>query len=148
MHPLIALLGERHGLPTVDETTVDAFLTPAEGEAPHALLFFTGDPEQRADSTDVAVVLPELLDVFSGKFRAAVVARSAEDVLKPRFHVQVLPSLAVTRGSEPIGVLPRIRDWSDYVMTLLALLDPAAPVLAGPARARIEITHSGRRTDA
>jgi hydrogenase-1 operon protein HyaE len=147
MHPLIAVLGERYGLPTVDEATIDAFLAPAEGEPPHTLLFFTGDPEQRADTTDVAVVLPELLAVFEGSFRAAVVARAAEEKLKARFHVQVLPSLAVTRGPEPIGVLPRIRDWADYVATLLGLLDPSTPVL-GPAQSRILITHSGRRTDA
>lgn len=147
MHPLIAALSSRHGLPTVDVATIDAFLTPAATEAAHALLFFTGDPETRSDSTDVAVVLPELIAAFEGHFRAAVVDRDAEEALKGRFGVQVFPSLVVTRGRDPIGVIPRIRDWSEYTEQLTALLDPATPVLA-PSRPRTEITYNSRRTDA
>ena len=60
MSALIAALASRHGLPTIDADTFDAFLTPAVGDPDHALLFFTGDPDQRSDSGDVAVVLPEL----------------------------------------------------------------------------------------
>jgi hypothetical protein len=60
-HPLISALAERHALPTVDASTIDAFLAPAEGEARHGLLFFAGDPGSRAETLDVAVVLPEIL---------------------------------------------------------------------------------------
>ncbi len=147
MSALITQLATRHGLPTVDATTVDAFLTPAAGEAPHALLFFTGDPETRGDSTDVAVVLPELLAAFAGRLRAAVVDRAAEAALKPRFRVEVLPSLVLCRGGDPVGVMPRIRDWSDYLDTITTLLAPDAPLLAGPAPQRVAITTS-RRADA
>ena len=56
MSALIAALASDHGLPTVDADTLQAFLEPAAGEPDHALLFFTGDPEQRTDSGDVAVV--------------------------------------------------------------------------------------------
>lgn len=147
MHPLIAALSSRHGLPTVDAATVDTFLAPAAGEAEHAILFFTGDPETRSDTTDVAVVLPELLAAFAGRFRAAVVDRDAEEALKARFGVQVFPSLAVTRGQAALGVMPRIRDWSDYTDTLAGYLkvDAEPPK---PARPKIEITYNGRRTDA
>ena len=68
--PLISALAERHGLPTIDETTIDAFLAPAEGEAAHALLFFTGDPAQRAETSDVAVVLQKRLHMAEIVVRA------------------------------------------------------------------------------
>ena len=72
MSALIAALASRHGLPTVNAETLDTFLAPAAGEPEHVLLFFTGDPDQRTDSGDVAVVLPELLSAFPGCFRAGV----------------------------------------------------------------------------
>ncbi|RAI43099.1 hydrogenase accessory protein [Rhodoplanes roseus] len=137
--PLLDSLLRRHGLPVVDQDGIDAFLMPAAGEPPHALLFFTGDPATHREVGDVAVVLPEILSAFRGRLRAAVVARSAERALDRRFHVAVLPSLVLTRGIEPIGVLPRICDWSDYVARITAWLDPAAPVMALSAGARVEI---------
>nr|WP_294506703.1 hypothetical protein [uncultured Rhodopila sp.] len=148
MSSLIDSLSSRHGIPTVDGDSIDAFLAPAAAEPAHTLLFFTGDPAQRGESNDVAVVLPELLAAFRGRLRAAVVARAAEDALKARFHVQILPSLVVTRGPAPLGVLPRIRDWSDYVATLQTLLAPAAPEMTAPVRPQVEFRHTNGRSGA
>ena len=136
--PLIRALTERSGLPVLDAGTVDAFLAAT----PHALLFFTGDPAQRTEAADVAVVLPELLAAFAGRLRAAVIARTAEAALTPRFRVAVLPSLVVTRGADPVGVLPRIRDWSDYLARIDACLAPDAPVLPPMARPEVRIVHT------
>ena len=44
--------------------------------------------------------------------------------------------------------MPRIRDWSDYVATIQALLDPAAPPLAAAIAPRVRITHTSSRNDA
>ena len=140
--PLITALGERYGLPTVDETTVDAFLTPAAGEAEHALLFFTGDPSTRAETSDVAVVLPEILATFQRRLRGAVVARGAEAVLAERFRVAVHPSLVVTRRADPIAVFPKIRDWSEYMERIDAALAPDAPILPAESRPRTEFTYT------
>lgn len=149
-HPLIAALGERHGLPTIDATTVDAFLAPAEGEPAHTLLFFPGDPASRAETLDVAVVMPEILVAFQRRLRGAVVAAGAEAGLSSRFHVAVLPSLVVTRGAEALAVLPKIRDWSDYVATIDAALAPDAPALKKNEEPRVVFTTSGtaKRGDA
>lgn len=146
MSALIAALASQHGLPTVDAETLDAFLEPAEGEQEHALLFFAGDPEQRTDSGDVAVVLPELLAAFPDRFRAGVVARSAETSLKARCQVEVFPSLVVLRKQTVLDVLPRIRDWSEYLERLGAALLPDARAFSAPGR--IEITTGARRADA
>jgi len=140
--PLIAALGDRYGLPTVDETTIDAFLAPAAGEAEHTLLFFTGDPASRSETLDVAVVMPEILATFQQRLRGAVVARSAEAALAARFRVAVHPSLVVTRRGDPIAVLPKIRDWSEYMEKIDAALAPDAPVLAAEARPRTEFTYT------
>ncbi len=142
--PLIDALAAQHGLPTVDETTIDAFLAQAPGEAEHCLLFFTGDPATRAETLDVAVVMPELLATFQRRLRGAVVARSAEAVLAARFRVAIHPSLVVTRRADPIAVMPKIRDWSDYMAKIVAALAPDAPILAEEARPRTEFTHTTR----
>lgn len=146
--PLIAALGERHGLPTIDDTSIEAFLAPAEGEAEHTLLFFMGDETQRAETLDVAVVFPEILATFQRRLRGAVVARSAEEALMSRFHVAVLPSLVVTRGAEPLAVMPKIRDWSDYTATIEKALRPGALVLTGEKRPQVEFTHTTRGLEA
>jgi hydrogenase-1 operon protein HyaE len=137
--PLIQALSSRHGLPVVGEADVDRIT----GEG-HALLFFSGDPNERTDADDVAVVLPQLLASYAGQLVGAVVAREAEAALKARFQVQALPSLVVTRGGEPVAVIGRIRDWSEYREKITAALAPDAPVITGDAP-RVSITYSGRR---
>jgi hydrogenase-1 operon protein HyaE len=136
--PLIRALTERSGLPVLEADTLDAFLAAT----PHALLFFTGDPAQRSEAADVAVVLPELLRVFTCRLRGGVIARAAESALAPRFRVVVMPSLVVTRGADPLGVLPRIRDWSDYLARIEACLAPGAPVLPPAERPAVRIVHT------
>lgn len=146
-HPLVTALAERHGLPTVDATSIEACLAPAAGEAAPVLLFFTGDPATRAETLDVAVVMPEILAAFSHRLRGAVVDRVAEAALASRFHVAVMPSLVVARGGETLAVLPKIRDWSDYMEKIEAALAPDAPALVAEARPRVEFTTSRAATD-
>ena len=135
--PLIRALSERHGLPLLEET--DGFL--AEGG--HALLLFAGDPKQRMESDDVAVVLPELLKAFAGRFRGAVIALAAEDRLKLRFGVVMAPSLVVARGAETLDVITKIRDWSDYVARLSAALAPNAAALPRSGKLNTQVRVNG-----
>lgn len=141
---LIRALSERNCLPVVDETNIDAFLAPAAGEPDNVVLFFTGDPKQRPEADDVAVVLPELLNAFRGRLRGAVVGRGAEDKLKPRFNVVVMPSLVVTRRDQPVGVLGKIRDWSEYVEKIGAWLSPDAPVMVPSGGPKVTISYGGK----
>ena len=145
---LVRALSERHGLPVIDAGSIDAFLMPAVGEADHTLLFFSGDPAQRSETNDVAVVMPELLAAFAGSLRGAVVARADEDALKSRFGVVVMPSLVVTRRGEPLAVIAKIRDWSEYVERIRACLIEGAPTLKPGAGPKTEIRFSGQRTSA
>ena len=135
--PLIRALAVRAGLPVLEVGTVDDFLAAT----PHALLFFTGDPAQRSEAADVAVVLPELLAAFAGRLRAGIIARAAEPALAPRFRVAVFPSLVITRGADPVGVLPRIRDWPEYLVRIAQCLAADAPVLPPAARPEVRTVH-------
>ena len=132
-------------LPIVDRDTIDAFLRPAEGEPAHSILFFAGAAAQRPETEDVAIVFPQILRKFAGRLRGAVVAADAEEALKSRFQVFVTPSLAVARGAEPLGVLPKIQDWSVYVEKIDAWLAPDAPALArAKPDGRVEFVYTQR----
>jgi hydrogenase-1 operon protein HyaE len=142
--PLVRALHERHGLPLLDETSVDGFLAPGG----HALLLFAGDPKQRMESDDVAVVLPELLKAFAGRFRGAVIALAAEARLKARFQVVMAPSVVVVRGGDVLDVITKIRDWSEYVTRLSAALAPDAAALPRSEKLNAAIRINGARVDA
>lgn len=142
MSPLLRRLIERARLPVVDDLSLDDFLDSASKERVQVLLFLSGDGANRPETGDVAVVLPELLSHFSDRLRGAVIAPKAEERLRARLHAYVSPSLVVMRGREPIGVLPKIWDWADYVAKIEGFLDIAAPVIAGPKRPQVEIVFS------
>ncbi|HYA80643.1 MAG TPA: hydrogenase accessory protein [Methylocystis sp.] len=151
------ILCERHQLALIDETNVEAFLAPVPNAPPHGVLFFAGDPTERMETRDLAVILPQLLETFCGRLRGGLVAAKAEAALKDRFHVRVLPSLVVLRGQgtgqnmvyQTLGVLPKIYDWADYVARIEAMLQPGAPVLeASSGPPRVTYTFSGRETAA
>ncbi len=146
--PLLDALQTRHGLPLIDQGAIEAFLAPAAHEPAHALLIFAGAAAPRPEMTDVAVVLPELLQHFSGRLRGAVIAAEAEESLRSRLQVIVAPSLVLTRGSEVLGVLARIQDWSDYVTQIESWLHPDTPAKVPSQGPRTEITRSARSIDA
>jgi hydrogenase-1 operon protein HyaE len=126
MSPLMRRLIERARLPVVDDLSLDDFLDGASKERVQVLLF-----------------LPELLSHFFPRLRGAVIAPDAEEGLRARLHAYVSPSLVVMRGREPVGVLPKIWDWADYIAKIEDFLDPSAPALAGPKRPQVEISFSG-----
>jgi len=113
----------RHGLPTVGVAEIDDFLTGAETVGAVPVLLFAGDPVRWPEATDVAVVLPELIEAFQGRLQGAVIATEAELALAPRFNVQVYPSLVLWRNGKNLDVIPKIKDWSVYVARITALLD-------------------------
>jgi hydrogenase-1 operon protein HyaE len=116
--PLIDALTTHHGLPLVDEAGLDRFLAPAR----HSLLFLAGDPAKYPEALDVAVILPELIQAFAGRFQAAVVAPESALALKARFGVSRWPALVLLRGDAYVGAIERVRNWDDYLAGLSALL--------------------------
>jgi len=112
---------ERGALQRVDAGSVDAFLT-CEGLQ---VLFFAGSRSQRGDAHDVAVALREVLKDYAGQISAALVAAPDEAQLQPRFRVLALPSLVLLLEGETLEVIPRVKDWSDYVRAFRRYLGEA-----------------------
>lgn len=113
----------RGGLPEVDATTVDRFLADAEEAGAVAVLLSAGNPARFPEAIDVAVVLPELIDVFQGRLRGALIARDAESELGQRFGVRVQPTLIFVRKGETLGLIAKIQDWSIYLDRISKLID-------------------------
>ena len=92
------------------------------------VLFFPGDPNTVKDATDVAVVLPELVQAFGGQLRPGVVTDTWGDgkELKRHYGFSAYPSLVFVRSGEYVGTITRIQDWSDYLEKINELL-VAAP---------------------
>ncbi|MCF7983989.1 MAG: hypothetical protein K9L70_06260 [Thiohalocapsa sp.] len=123
--PLIEALTERHGLPLVSEQGVDELVAPDR----HTLLFLAGDPVKYPEALDVAVILPELMKAFDGRFAAAVVEPDSEQAMRARFGFTRWPALVMLRGGAYIGAITRVRFWSDYLAEIERLLstEPSRP---------------------
>ena len=115
-HVLIDRLIDELGYDRVTLANHDDFIT---GPGMN-VLFFPGDPVTVKDATDVAVVLPELVEAFGGKLRPGVVVDTYGDgkALKRHYGFSAFPSLVFVRGGEYVGTITRIQDWADYIDTI------------------------------
>jgi len=122
---LLESLTEQHGYPLLDEGGLPRFL--AEGT--NSVLFFTGDPAKHPETLDVAVILPELIKVFSDRCRAGVIGREAEESLQKRFGFSAWPALVFLRGDRYLGSIERVKDWAVYLSAIDRLLsaEPSRP---------------------
>lgn len=127
LHPLIARLVDAFGYPLLGAGNLDAFCD-APGDA---VLFCGGDPIQHPECLDVAVVLPEILRAFSGRFRTAVAASDLEPALQARFGFSRWPTLVFLRNGAYVGAISGIQDWSVYLARINELL--ATPVSRPPS---------------
>jgi len=120
-HPLIARLVDEYGYPLLNADNLEAFCA-APGDA---VLFCAGDPVQHPECLDVAVVLPELLRAFPGRFRAAVAASALEPDMQVRYGFNRWPTLVFLRDGAYVGTLSGIQDWSVYLSHIHDLLATA-----------------------
>ena len=126
-HPLIERLIGELGYAVVSLDNHDEFVsTPGMN-----VLFFPGDPLVVKDSTDVAVVLPELVAAFDGQLNPGVVTDVYGDglKLKRQYGFSEYPSLVFVRGGDYVGVITRVQDWAVYLERIAELL------VAAPRRA-------------
>ena len=134
-HPLVERLLTEFGLPEVGAADVDGFLAPPGDAA----LLFTEDPKKYPESSDVAVILPELMKALPGRFRAAVVARAAERELQKRYGFARWPALVFLRGGDLVGTVTGIHDWDEFVGLVRDLLDSPTRREAAAAAARANV---------
>jgi len=123
--PLLDRLTQELGYPLLDIDGLDAFL----GNNEYSVLFFTEDPKRYPETNDVAVVLPELVKAFDGRFTPAVIERGAEKTLQTRYGFKVWPALVFLRGNAYLGTITKIQDWSVYLERVGTLLnsEPSRP---------------------
>lgn len=124
-HPLIQRLFDDYGYPVVDEHSHEAFV----GQEGAVVLFFAGDPKRYRETTDVAVVLPELVKAFSGRLMPAVVAPAAELALQRHYGFSAWPALVFLRRGGYLGAITGIQNWSEYLRDIEILLrtEPSRP---------------------
>ncbi|MCB1756552.1 MAG: hydrogenase [Gammaproteobacteria bacterium] len=120
-HPLIERLINEFDYPLLDADNYDEAVAGGT-----IALFFTEDPARFPETLDLAVVLPELVQAFEGRFTAAVVDRSLEKSLQQTFNFRVWPALVFLRDGQYLGALTRICDWQDYLLEIPEILDSKA----------------------
>ncbi len=106
--PLEYLIESGHGEPLTADR-VDGFVSRPGPR----LLVFTGDPVQRPEAQDVAVVAHELLRERPS-LAVGVVSFSEEAAVRPRFKVDVVPSVVFIKDGRPISTVARLQDWAVY----------------------------------
>jgi hydrogenase-1 operon protein HyaE len=89
-------------------------------------LFFTGDPGRHPEIDDVAVILPELMRAFDGRFGVGVVDPDADREALMRWDAGVRPTLVFVRDGVRLGAIARMRDWAYYLSEIAAMLGGAA----------------------
>ena len=124
-HPLIQQLFDRHHYPEITLDSHDEFIR----QPGVSVLFFAGDPKRFRDTTDVAVVLPELDRAFAGQLQPGVVAPAAEGELQLHYGFTAWPALVFLRDGDYLGVITGIQNWADYLQQIQALMEAGAQPL-------------------
>lgn len=117
-HPLVQRLLEEFGYPEITLENHDEFTAPSTP----GVLFFGGDPKRYKETTDVAVVLPELIQAFGGRLRAGVVAASDAIELQKHYGFRAWPSLVFVRDGAYLGTVSKMKNWSEYLTEISELL--------------------------
>jgi hydrogenase-1 operon protein HyaE len=117
-HALIQQLFDVYQYPQVSLDTHAQFIA----RPGVSVLFFPGDPKKFRDTTDVAVVLPELDKAFEGKLQPGVVADSAGLELQRHYGFTAWPALVFVREGGYLGAITGIRNWAEYLQEISELI--------------------------
>ncbi|HID46421.1 MAG TPA: hydrogenase [Chromatiaceae bacterium] len=123
--PLITAMLEKHRYPVLDKDNLSEFL---QNNA-EVVLFFAENPKQYPESNDVAMILPELVKAFQGRFQAALVSAAFERTLQKQYGFDTWPALVFLRNGQYLGTISKVQNWEDYLRMIERILD------SEPARA-------------
>jgi hydrogenase-1 operon protein HyaE len=118
-HPLIARLTDEFRWPALATMEEVAAFTGRDGV--HCL-FVPGDPARNLETTDAAVIVPEIVRAFGGRFDCAVVDDAIETPVREAAGVYKTPLLIFYRAGAQIGAIPKVRDWDDYLARTARIL--------------------------
>ncbi len=100
----------------IHASEVDAFLGCTLGA-----LLLTGDPAQRPEAEDLAVIGRELKKLNGGKLALGVVNFADEDAVKERLQIKVVPTVVFVKDGRVVSTVPRLQDWSVYARAAATL---------------------------
>ena len=123
--PLIAQLFAKHGFTEVRAENFAAF-TEAAG---HTLLLFTEDPIRIKETLDVAVILPEIVRAYPGRFAVGVLLPAEARAFQPRYGFRRWPAFVMLKDGQYVGAVDGLRNWAEYIEDVARLL-AAAPTRA------------------
>ncbi len=130
-YPLVAQLFSQHGFAKVTPATFAGW-TQRPGRT---LLLFLEDPGRHKETLDLAVIAPELVRAFPGRFRVGVLLPEAARELSVRYGFRSWPALVVLADGKYVGAIDGLRNWDEYLSELARLLDaaPTRPPTVGIA---------------
>lgn len=134
MTPFQRLTDDLHW-PALD--SLPAFEAFVAAPGAHAV-FIPGDRQRNLESADVAVILPELVMSFQGRFDAAVAGDAIEEAVRARVNSFQTPNILFFRDGDFIGDIPKVRDWTDYIARVTQILGRRPTPGADPAPAPTE----------
>jgi hydrogenase-1 operon protein HyaE len=104
----------------VGTASLSAFLT-----SPLGALLITGDPAQRPEAEDLAVVGRELKRMSGGALSLGIVSRADEDAVMKQLSVNVVPTVVFVKGGRVVSSVPKLQDWSVYARAAATLFPRA-----------------------
>ena len=116
--PLVQNMIEHHGYPVLTEATLTDFLE-SRGEV---VVFFTENADKFPETNDVAMILPELVKAFGGRFSAAVLALADQRKLQMQYGFREWPTLVFLRNGDYLGAISRVQDWNVYLSEINRIL--------------------------
>jgi hydrogenase-1 operon protein HyaE len=130
-YPLIAQLFEKHRFADVREDNFAAFAA----RSGYTLLVFTEDPVRFKETLDLAVIVPEIVRAFPGRFEVGVLLPEAARALQPRYGFRRWPAFVVLKDGQYVGAVDGLRNWDEYIEDVERLLaaEPTRPPTVGIA---------------
>ena len=120
-YPLIAQLFSKHGFAQI---TVDNF--SAWTDIPgRTLLLFIEDPGRYQETLDLAVIVPELVRAFPGRFEVGVLLPEVAREIALRYGFRRWPAFVMLADGKYVGAVDGLRDWDEYLVEMARLLDAA-----------------------
>jgi len=116
--PLIEAMIEQYQYPVLTEASIDEYIQSQQ----ECVLFFTENPTRFPESNDVAMILPELVKEYGGRFSAAVIDQASQRKLQTRYGFTEWPSLIFLRYGKYLGTISRVQDWMDYIVKINQIL--------------------------
>jgi hydrogenase-1 operon protein HyaE len=96
----------------------------------NSVILLPANPLHYPETLDVAIVLPEMMRVFSGRMQAAVADATFARELAGKYSITEWPALLFLRQGAYLGSIARMRDWGVYLSKINTLLDAPVPVKA------------------